>query len=215
MTSGSPPPQPVTGTSPANTIRKDSDSVDPLKSSPSDPLTHAPTTNTANSSKPLVTSSSTSNVGSLRIKPSQQVPTSEPVTPVTFEFPGKAGAGTNKTDSPTLTTPQNAQVNGTPKSPVAENINDDDVFDVRETVNVLTLQFLSDHAETRIAALEWLLMLHLKAPQKVGPGVPRSASLCTLTDVRRLSREIAVPSLRYLRRYQILQKTYVPYGVRR
>jgi len=26
---------------------------------------------------------------------------------------------------------------------------------------------LSDHAETRIAALEWLLMLHLKAPNKV------------------------------------------------
>jgi vacuole morphology and inheritance protein 14 len=44
---------------------------------------------------------------------------------------------------------------------------DDDPFDVRETVNVLTLQFLSDHAETRIAALEWLLMLHLKAPNKV------------------------------------------------
>jgi vacuole morphology and inheritance protein 14 len=48
-----------------------------------------------------------------------------------------------------------------------ETVSDDDAFDVRETVNVLTLQFLSDHAETRIAALEWLLMLHLKAPQKV------------------------------------------------
>jgi vacuole morphology and inheritance protein 14 len=52
-------------------------------------------------------------------------------------------------------------------SPVAETFVDDDPFDVRETVNVLTLQFLSDHAETRIAALEWLLMLHLKAPTKV------------------------------------------------
>jgi len=51
-------------------------------------------------------------------------------------------------------------------SPVAETNGDDDPFDVRETVNVLTLQFLSDHAETRIAALEWLLMLHLKAPTK-------------------------------------------------
>lgn len=53
-------------------------------------------------------------------------------------------------------------------SPVPETLGDDDPFDVRETVNVLTLQFLSDHAETRIAALEWLLMLHLKAPTKVG-----------------------------------------------
>nr|ODN99803.1 vacuole morphology and inheritance protein 14 [Cryptococcus depauperatus CBS 7855] len=44
---------------------------------------------------------------------------------------------------------------------------DPDPFDVRETVNVLTEQFLSDHAETRIAALEWLLMLHLKAPDKI------------------------------------------------
>lgn len=86
-----------------------------------------------------------------------------------FEFPAgtKTGIGKDKTDSPTLTIPLNSLVNGTPKSPIAETINDDDVFDVRETVNVLTLQFLSDHAETRIAALEWLLMLHLKAPQKV------------------------------------------------
>ena len=167
MTSGSPPTHSVTGSSPANTIRKDSESVDPLKTSPSDPLSQSPATTTTTGAKPLATSSSTSNVGSLRIKPSQQVPTSEPVTPVNFEFPGKAGAGLlNKIDSPTLSTP-NTQLNGTPKSPVAETINDEDVFDVRETVNVLTLQFLSDHAETRIAALEWLLMLHLKAPQKV------------------------------------------------
>lgn len=56
-----------------------------------------------------------------------------------------------------------------PLSPTTDMIMiDDDPFDVRETVNVLTLQFLSDHAETRIAALEWLLMLHLKAPNKVG-----------------------------------------------
>jgi hypothetical protein len=52
---------------------------------------------------------------------------------------------------------------------------DDDPFDVRETVNVLTLQFLSDHAETRIAALEWLLMLHLKAPTKVSSSTFRLA----------------------------------------
>jgi vacuole morphology and inheritance protein 14 len=44
---------------------------------------------------------------------------------------------------------------------------DDDLFDIRETVNQLTLQFLSEHEETRVAALEWLLMLHQKAPRRV------------------------------------------------
>ncbi|KEF53720.1 DNA repair and recombination protein RAD54 and RAD54-like protein [Exophiala aquamarina CBS 119918] len=34
-------------------------------------------------------------------------------------------------------------------------------------VNALTLQFLNEHEETRVAALSWLLMLHRKAPKKV------------------------------------------------
>ncbi|KAK4687057.1 vacuole morphology and inheritance protein 14, partial [Tremellales sp. Uapishka_1] len=85
---------------------------------------------------------------------SQAVPISEPSTPATAEFPN-------------ATRPQSPQTIYTPRSPLAETIIDDDPFDVRETVNVLTLQFLSDHAETRIAALEWLLMLHLKAPNKI------------------------------------------------
>ncbi|BGO88749.1 hypothetical protein NBRC10512_005198 [Rhodotorula toruloides] len=38
------------------------------------------------------------------------------------------------------------------------------------TVNELTLQFLSDSEETRVAALEWLLMLHQKAPRKTLVG---------------------------------------------
>lgn len=40
-------------------------------------------------------------------------------------------------------------------------------FDYGATVNALTLQFLNEHEETRVAALEWLLMLHQKAPRKV------------------------------------------------
>lgn len=173
MTSGSPPLQPTTSAPPANPTRKESVSVDagdPLKSSPSDPLGGSPAsanTTAAVSGNKLTSSSSASNVGSLRIKPPQSVPSSEPVTPVNFEFPAGVKAS-GKTDSPVVTSQAQASlVNGTPRSPVAETNNDDDAFDVRETVNVLTLQFLSDHAETRIAALEWLLMLHLKAPQKV------------------------------------------------
>jgi hypothetical protein len=110
--------------------------------------------------------------GGLKIKPTPPIITSEPATPATLDFPGKMAR--TRPHSPVnppvkqdagismqLAQPQNM-------SPPVETVNDDDPFDVRETVNMLTLQFLSDHPETRIAALEWLLMLHLKAPTKVG-----------------------------------------------
>ena len=42
-----------------------------------------------------------------------------------------------------------------------------DAFDYQTTVNALTIQFLSEHEETRVAALKWLIMLHQKAPKKV------------------------------------------------
>ena len=42
-----------------------------------------------------------------------------------------------------------------------------DFFDYQASVNALTVQFLSEHEETRIAALKWLIMLHQKAPKKV------------------------------------------------
>ncbi|GAA6020240.1 hypothetical protein JCM8202_002588 [Rhodotorula sphaerocarpa] len=43
-------------------------------------------------------------------------------------------------------------------------------FQYGATVSELTLQFLSDNEETRVAALEWLLMLHQKAPRKILAG---------------------------------------------
>jgi vacuole morphology and inheritance protein 14 len=42
-----------------------------------------------------------------------------------------------------------------------------DFFDYQATVNELTIQFLSEFEETRVAALKWLIMLHQKAPKKV------------------------------------------------
>jgi hypothetical protein len=45
----------------------------------------------------------------------------------------------------------------------------DDPFDYAITVNALTLQFLDEHEETRVAAFDWLIMLHKKAPNKVSP----------------------------------------------
>lgn len=46
-----------------------------------------------------------------------------------------------------------------------------DVFDYQTTVNELTIQFLSEFEETRVAALKWLIMLHQKAPKKVWESV--------------------------------------------
>ncbi|ESK95145.1 heat repeat containing protein [Moniliophthora roreri MCA 2997] len=42
-----------------------------------------------------------------------------------------------------------------------------DLFDYQATVNELTVQFLSEFEETRVAALKWLIMLHQKAPKKI------------------------------------------------
>ncbi|KAJ3215522.1 hypothetical protein HDU67_000310 [Dinochytrium kinnereticum] len=39
-------------------------------------------------------------------------------------------------------------------------------FDLKATVEALTLQFQDENEDTRIAAMEWLLMLHRKAPKK-------------------------------------------------
>ncbi|GAC96972.1 vacuole-associated enzyme activator complex component Vac14 [Pseudozyma hubeiensis SY62] len=44
---------------------------------------------------------------------------------------------------------------------------DEDPFDYQMTVNALILQLLDEHEETRVSALEWLLMLHRKSPQKI------------------------------------------------
>lgn len=42
-----------------------------------------------------------------------------------------------------------------------------DLLDYGSTVNALTLQFLNENEETRLAALEWLLVLHAKVPDKI------------------------------------------------
>jgi len=176
----------LTSTSPP-TARKEGDALEPppLK----DPLADS------DAGKGITSSASASNVASLKIKPSNTVPLSEPVTPINFEFPAgiKAKSRPSSPNVPTQATPRSTTA-------AAETV-DEDAFDVRETVNVLTLQFLSDHAETRIAALEWLLMLHLKAPQKVRlyPAIANDRSC----------REIVVLSPLYSRRCRIRRKMYV------
>ncbi|KAG9104201.1 hypothetical protein FRC06_004626 [Ceratobasidium sp. 370] len=55
-----------------------------------------------------------------------------------------------------------------PHSPVlSSSLDEPDPFDYQFTVNGLTIQFLSEHEETRVFALKWLIMLHQKAPKKI------------------------------------------------
>lgn len=61
--------------------------------------------------------------------------------------------------TPTVSTP----TPGTATPPVTKA----GELDYAATVNALTLQFLNEHEQTRVVALEWLLMLHRKAPRKV------------------------------------------------
>jgi vacuole morphology and inheritance protein 14 len=49
------------------------------------------------------------------------------------------------------------------------------LFDYQATVNELTIQFLSEHEDTRVAALKWLIMLHQKAPKDVSFPIIASA----------------------------------------
>lgn len=53
------------------------------------------------------------------------------------------------------------------QSPESSMLQEKDQIDYPSTVNALTIQFLSEHEETRVAALKWLIMLHQKAPKKI------------------------------------------------
>jgi len=51
--------------------------------------------------------------------------------------------------------------------PVKEEESSSEPFDYQAMVSALTVQFLSEHEDTRVAALKWLIMLHQRVPQKV------------------------------------------------
>ncbi|KAK7899905.1 hypothetical protein LTR67_003651 [Exophiala xenobiotica] len=55
----------------------------------------------------------------------------------------------------------------TPRSSAAPSPQPPADMDYAAAVNALTLQFLNENEETRVAALNWLIMLHRKAPRKV------------------------------------------------
>ena len=71
---------------------------------------------------------------------------------------------TSRPHSPLSINSQSGVNRNLAKSIVPEDL---DLFDYQVTVNELTIQFLSEFEETRVAALKWLIMLHQKAPKKV------------------------------------------------
>ena len=76
------------------------------------------------------------------------------------------GQTTARSPTPRPPSPQSLGSAAGPSS-VPEREVSADAFDHQATVNALTIQFLSEHEETRVAALKWLIMLHQKAPKKV------------------------------------------------
>jgi vacuole morphology and inheritance protein 14 len=77
------------------------------------------------------------------------------------------GQSTARSPTPRPPSPQSVGSAAGPASSVPERDVFADAFDYQVTVNALTIQFLSEHEETRVAALKWLIMLHQKAPKKV------------------------------------------------
>lgn len=79
---------------------------------------------------------------------------SRPESPVSMRSGGIA--------LPPVGLPQQTVVTVTQGSPTTDKAY---ALDYHATVNALTIQFLSDHEETRVAALRWLIMLHQKSPK--------------------------------------------------
>jgi len=73
-------------------------------------------------------------------------------------------AGSSRPHSP-LSFSSQSGVNGNLANSLVPE--ESDLFDYQVTVNELTIQFISEFEETRVAALKWLIMLHQKAPKKV------------------------------------------------
>ncbi|KAI0340907.1 ARM repeat-containing protein [Trametopsis cervina] len=73
---------------------------------------------------------------------------------------------TSRPDSPASAMSVPPQLQQSPEASLLQE-KERDSFDYQATVNALTIQFLSEHEETRVAALKWLIMLHQKAPKKI------------------------------------------------
>ena len=75
--------------------------------------------------------------------------------------------GQSETTSEAAPEQDQSPAEDTPRSTAAPSPQPMADLNYAAAVNALTLQFLNEHEETRVAALSWLLMLHRKAPKKV------------------------------------------------
>jgi hypothetical protein len=107
-----------------------------------------------------------------------QTPAPPPVQPPTKPTPrvgsisGASGASATSTDEKDSALASKETQGDVPSDP----------FDYYATVNSLTLQFLNEHEETRVAAFDWLIMLHKKAPNRV--PLPHQVVKNSLVDGR-------------------------------
>ncbi|KAF5393194.1 hypothetical protein D9757_001237 [Collybiopsis confluens] len=113
----------------------------------------SPNTNLASSSAPVLARPLRGNGADLSM-----TPTSRPTGTITAEVMTTS----SRPQSPVSVISHSGQNN--PQASISEEL---DPFDYQSTVNELTIQFLSEFEETRVAALKWLIMLHQKAPKKI------------------------------------------------
>ncbi|KAG8863796.1 hypothetical protein FRB96_007633 [Tulasnella sp. 330] len=101
-------------------------------------------------------------------------PTNAPVAPnglstntSTSSFPSTIPESRSQSPTQSIAIPQglSATVQQSPVSTLP--LEELDPFDYQATVISLTVQFMSEHEDTRVAALKWLIMLHQKAPKKI------------------------------------------------
>lgn len=91
-------------------------------------------------------------------EPPRNLPTAQSQTDGALGQPSRPASPTSATSIP--------QVQQSPENSMLQE-KDRDQFDYQITVGNLTIQFLSEHEETRVGALKWLIMLHQKAPKKI------------------------------------------------
>ncbi|KAG6885610.1 hypothetical protein C0993_012357 [Termitomyces sp. T159_Od127] len=140
---------------------------------PTPRMMRSPTPSAANSKQSTVSSQEVASPGDSPIVPTaplqrQRASVDMSLTPRAPDIIPSAlpqTSGPSRPHSPLSFTSQNAS-NHMAASNTLSNPEEADLFDYQATVNELTIQFLSEFEETRVAALKWLIMLHQKAPKK-------------------------------------------------
>lgn len=169
--------------SPAENITRPTNDKPPSYRMPGSPTPTASASNTSNSrqsaigkdpSRDVSSPESAAEVATPQLPPQRSrvsissgvpdvsmTPRAIPATDIPLPPPN---AGISRPHSPVSFGSQSGQNVNIPYSQTPEET---DFFDYQATVNELTIQFLSEFEETRVAALKWLIMLHQKAPKKV------------------------------------------------